>query len=131
MQVPLPGLSDHTLSLKSSASAWSQQLAALDRTLQPGTNLQTGKLRNIALKHAVPPQTAAVSLQGPATLLPLELETLICSLFAGGGGRSLSLLDTGGQPDHSAQEEGLGGELGLCTERIAFCGGAVCSGVRE
>lgn len=51
-------------------------------------------------------------------------------LFAGGG-RSLSLLEAGGQPDRSAQEEGLGGELGLCTERITFCGGAVCSGVRE
>lgn len=78
MQAHLPGLSDHTLSLKYSASAWSQELAALDRTLQPGTNLQTGKLRNIALKHAVPTQTAAVSLQGLATLVPVELETLIC-----------------------------------------------------
>lgn len=81
MQAPSPGLSDHTSSLKkNSASAWSQELAALDRTLQPGTNLQTGKLRNIALKHAVPPQTAAVSLQGPATLLRVGLETLICCL---------------------------------------------------
>lgn len=83
------------------------------------------------MKYTVPPQTAAVSLQGAATLLPLELETLICWLFAGGGRRSLSLLEAGGQSDHSAQEERLGGELGPCTERIAFCGGAVCSGVRE
>jgi len=97
----------------------------LDRTLQPGTNPQTGKLRNIALKHAVSPQTTAVSLQEP-----VELETLVCWLFAGGGSR-LSVLEAGGQPDRSAQKEELGGELGLCTEQIGFCGGAACNGVRE
>lgn len=66
---------------KNSASASSQELAALDRTLQPGTNLQTGKLRNIAPKHAVPLQTAAVSLQEAVTILPVELETLVCWLL--------------------------------------------------
>lgn len=39
--------------------------------------------------------------------------------------------EAGGQPDRSAQEEELGGELGLCMEQIGFCGGAACIGVRE
>lgn len=39
--------------------------------------------------------------------------------------------EAGGQPNRSAQKEELGGELGLCTEQIGFCGGAACNGVRE
>lgn len=71
---------DHPLSLKPPP----QELAALDRTLQPGTNPQTGKLGNVALKHAALPQTTAVSLQEPVTVLPVGLETLGCWLLAGG-----------------------------------------------
>lgn len=94
------------------AAARSQDLAALDMTLQPGTTPQTGKPRNIALKHAVPPQTAAVSLQEAVTALPVGLETLVCWLPAERGSR-LAGLEAGGRPDRSAPEEELGGEPGL------------------
>lgn len=67
------GLSVHTLSLeKALLQLAARSLLLLDRTLQAGTNLQTGKLRNIALKHAVPLQTAAVSLQEAVTFCLLN-----------------------------------------------------------
>lgn len=80
-------------------------------SLQPGSAPQPGELRNVALKHAVPPQTAAVSLQEAGTALPVGLEALVCWLPARRG-RRLALLEAGGRPESSAPEEEQGGEPG-------------------